>query len=236
MWFLPPRNSHHIYLATLAIREDQDLSLMMGDTLSVGKYCLAIWRLIVPSLLGSRFCLLCNWSILQTLQQLLYTFWDDHTIYVHNYIGAGSYCAQLVMAKNRLWISHYSTLWRFNMSVDIKNIVLLILLNLSLGTDSLKHSWACLSHHSWVKINILKTSAVSLIRDSVLWTNWWQLTTELTKPYWHIEGIAWLVIWKPYNCNWDGTYCDRFLVLIEDLRVVILRMYATSGNMAFWGD
>lgn len=145
MWFLPPRNSSHIYLATLVIREDQDPSLMMGDTLSLGKYCLAFWRLIAPSLWGSssarmhychseqvelcsqwqsiisqksgtfnpktiliygnlthnvklltvavtsvRFCLLCTWSILQILQQLLYTFWDDRTIYVHSYVGAGS--------------------------------------------------------------------------------------------------------------------------------------------------
>jgi hypothetical protein len=43
-----------------------------------------------------------------------------------------------------------------------------------------------------------------LLGVSVVRTNWSQSTTELTKPYQHTEGIAWLVIWKTYNCNWDG--------------------------------
>lgn len=81
------------------------------------------------------------------------------------------------------------------------------------------------------KINILKTSAVSLIRVILVRTNWSQ-----PKPYRHTEGIARLVIWKPCNCNWVGTYCNRFLILIEDLKVVILRTCAASGYMAFWGE
>jgi hypothetical protein len=145
MWFLPPRNSHHIYLATLVIRGDQDLSLNVGwhfvnvQVLSgilkalsafiirVKQYKNGLlsfrthrtmhpvtkhhipedWNLqsknhfymgnlthnvelLTVAVTSVRFCLLCTWSILQTLQQLLYTFWDDHTIHVHNYIGAGS--------------------------------------------------------------------------------------------------------------------------------------------------
>lgn len=120
--------------------------------------------------------------------------------------------------------------------MDIKNIAVLKLLDLSHGTDSLKHSWAYLPHHSWVKINILKTSAVSLITVSVVRTEWSQPATELTKPYKHTEGIAWFVIWKPYNCNWDSIFRNRFLVLNEDLKVVILRTCATSGSMAFEGN
>jgi hypothetical protein len=110
------------------------------------------------------------------------------------------------------------------------------LLRLSHRTNSLKHSWAYQPHHSWVKINILETSAVPFIRVSVVRTSWSEPTTELTKPYLHTEAIAGLVIRKRYNCNWDCTYANRYFVLVEGLEVVRLRTCAASGNIAFWGE
>ena len=63
------------------------------------------------------------------------------------------------------------------------------------------------------------------------------LCDSKSAPVVHVhEKNCWSVIRKSHNYNGDCAYAHGFPVLAEDPDVIVLRTYATNGDMSFCGE